>query len=343
MRFMLLIRPAALDDLDAIESLAVEAGPGMTNLPPKRDLLREKIRQSLETVAAETASVPGGGYFFVAEDRIDGRIVGCCGILTGVGIDRPFYSFRVTCLTHSSQELGEYEPVEVLQMVEEYRGSTEIATLFLLPEARRDGNGKHLSRSRFLYMAEFPHRFAGRVMAEMRGMQDERGHSCFWDNLGRKFIHMDFSKADYLSSLGRYQFIADMMPKFPIYLRLLPAEVQAVIGKTHEATGPALALLEREGFRFEGCIDVFDAGPTVHCPLDQIRTVRDSERLLVERVRDSATADGGEHMVCNTRQQDFRLTRASIARPEPGVTELDRPTAKLLGVSAGDHVRAVAF
>ncbi len=340
---MMLIRPAVLDDLDAIETLAASAGPGMTNLPDQRDLLRDKIVQSMETIAASAEDSMQGGYLFVQQDLGTGRVVGCCGILPRVGISRPFYSFRVIRLTHSSQELDRYEPVEALQMVEEYRGSTEIATLFLSPDARVDGNGRHLSRSRFLFLAEFRERFADRVMAEMRGMQDELGRSCFWDNLGRHFIDMDFSRADYMSSLGQYQFIADMMPKFPVYLRLLPVEVQAVIGKPHAATQPALTLLEREGFRFEGCVDVFDAGPTVHCPLEQIMTVRHSERLIVGHVQDRLTLDSGEHMVCNTELEDFRLIRGSIARTEPGMADLDRPSAEALGVTVGDRVRVVEF
>ena len=133
---MMLIRLAVLEDLDAIVTLAESAGPGMTNLPDQRDLLRDKIVQSMETVVASAEDSLKGGYLFVQQDLDTNQVVGCCGILPRVGLERPFYSFRVIRLTHSSQELDKYEPMEALQMVEEYRGSTEVATLFLRQEAR---------------------------------------------------------------------------------------------------------------------------------------------------------------------------------------------------------------
>jgi arginine N-succinyltransferase len=273
---MIIVRPVTLNDLDQLERLAIESGPGMTNLPANRDVLERKIRTSLDSFSREVDNPGEESYLLVMEDTSNQRIAGTSGIIASVGLSRPFYSYRVIHLAHTSLELNKYDPVGILQMVNEYRGDTEIATLYLTPDYRRDGNGKLLSRCRFLFMAQFPQRFAGRVMAEMRGVHDEQGRSIFWDSLGRHFLDMDFSKADYLSALGKYQFIADLMPHYPIYIRLLPREAQAVIGIPHETTRPALALLEREGFRFEGCIDVFDAGPTIHAPLAQIRTVRES-------------------------------------------------------------------
>ena len=70
------------------------------------------------------------------------------------------------------------------------------------------------------------------------------------------------------------KFIADLMPRHPIYVTLLPAEAQRVIGQVHESSKPALKNLEAEGFRFNGMVDIFDAGPCVGCARDQIRTVR---------------------------------------------------------------------
>ena len=44
------------------------------------------------------------------------------------------------------------------------------------------------------------------------------------------------------------RFIADLVPRFPIYIELLPKQVQDVIGKANELTIPALKLLERKVF-----------------------------------------------------------------------------------------------
>ncbi|NIR27805.1 MAG: arginine N-succinyltransferase, partial [Gammaproteobacteria bacterium] len=254
---------------------------------------------------------------------------------------KPFYSYKILSLAHTSLELNKFDTVRVLQMVNEYQGATEIATLYLTPTYRRDGNGRLLSRSRFLYMAEFPSRFSDVVMAEMRGVHDAEGHSVFWDSLGRRFLGMEFNKADYLSSLGRYQFIADLMPAFPIYIRLLPDAAQGVIGAPHEDTRPALKLLEREGFRFEGCVDVFDAGPTIHAPREQIRTVAASRRAVVGETVDTLASH--THMIANTRAGDFRLCRGQLELRDDASVCLTRRVADALRIAPGDPVRFVEF
>lgn len=338
---MMTIRPARLSDLDRLEQLAEEVGVGMTSLPAKREALEEKIRNSMASFS-QKASEPGGEiYLLLLEDAEKNLVVGSCAILSTVGITRPFYSFRIINLVHTSKELQKYEPVEVLQMVDEYRGATEVATLYLTPQYRKDRNGRLLSRCRFLLLAEFPARFDQTVLAEMRGVQDERGHSVFWDSIGRHFFKMDFSKADYLSSLGNYQFIADLMPKYPIYVRLLPKAAQQVIGVTHEATRPALEMLKREGFRFEGCVDIFDAGPTVHCPLNQIRTVSDSLRAPITKI--DGTIASQTMLIANTRTEDFRACRGQLMVKENGGVTIERKVAEALNVGIGDHIRYVVF
>jgi arginine N-succinyltransferase len=337
----MLIRPATLHDLEGLKTLAEEVGVGMTTLPASLSVLKEKIELSLASFGRTEINAGEAYYLFVLEDIERGTLAGCCSIIAAVGMSRPFYSFRIIKVTHTSQELGKYEPVEVLQMVEEYRGSTEIATLYVTPDYRKHGNGKFLSRSRFLFLAEFPQRFSRLIIAEIRGVQDTRGHSAFWDNLGRHFIPLDFSKAEYLSSLGKYQFIADMMPKYPVYIRLLPKTAQAVIGISHAASRPAMVLLKREGFRFEGCVDIFDAGPTIHCPLDQIATVRESRRAVVDNILPELQSDS--YMVSTTQLADFRVCRGKLREPQDGLVQVSQELATMLHLQIGDAIRFVRF
>lgn len=333
----MVVRPVTLMDLDQLERLAIESGPGMTNLPPNRAVLEKKIRTSLDSFSREVDTPNEESYLLVMEDTSNQIIAGTSGIIAGVGLSRPFYSYRVIHLAHTSLELNKYDSVDVLQMVNEYRGDTEIATLYLTPAYRRGGNGKLLSRCRFMFMAQFPQRFARRVMAEMRGVHDEQGRSVFWDSLGRHFLDMDFSRADYLSAQGKYQFIADLMPHYPIYIRLLPEEAQAVIGIPHEATRPALALLEREGFRFEGCVDVFDAGPLVHAPREQIRTVRESAQATIDAIVE--TLESEPLMISTTDLENFRVCRGNLRIKGESTVEITREVAETLGLSRGDTLR----
>ena len=66
-------------------------------------------------------------------------------------------------------------------------------------------------------MAAFRDRFNEKVVAEMRGVIDDKGYSPFWESPGERFFSMEFSRADYLCGTGQKAFIAELMPKHPIY------------------------------------------------------------------------------------------------------------------------------
>lgn len=142
------------------------------------------------------------------------------------------------------------------------------------PEWRKEGNGYLLSKSRFMFMAAFRDKFNDKVVAEMRGVIDEHGYSPFWQSLGKRFFSMDFSRADFLCGTGQKAFIAELMPKHPIYTHFLSQEAQDVIGQVHPQTAPARAVLEKEGFRYRNYIDIFDGGPTLECDIDRVRAIR---------------------------------------------------------------------
>jgi arginine N-succinyltransferase len=125
-------------------------------------------------------------------------------------------------------------------------------------------------------------------------------------------------------------------PRHPIYLDLLPEPARAVIGKVHPQGVPAMALLESEGFRPNGLIDIFDAGPTVSCQRDNIRTVRDARRLTVavaEEVEAELPA-----LISTDSVTAFRAVRQRT-HIEGDVATLTREAADALKVRAGDVVR----
>jgi arginine N-succinyltransferase len=201
-----------------------------------------------------------------------------------------------------------------------------------------------LSKSRLLFIAEFAHLFAAKVIAELRGKLDDNGLSPFWEGLGRHFFAMEYSTADYLTGIGQKAFIAELMPKHPVYVNLLPAAARDAIGAVHVDTSPARAMLEQEGFRYEGYVDIFDAGPTLECFRDTIDAVRRSQTLPVtlgeeDPVPDSLS-DDVLWLVINRRFADFR---ALVAAAPPRVDRFPlRPyVAAALGVAEGDSVRAV--
>ncbi len=338
---MLVIRPISISDYDALHTCAVESGHGFTSLPVNEELLTNRIKHSEYSFAKpDVTSATDDGYLMVGFDSETGEVAGTTGIEAAVGWDVPFYSYHISTIVHSSPKLNVNNVVNLLTFGNNYTGCSEICTLFLRPEFRQGLNGRLMSKSRFLMLAEHPHRFSKTIFAEMRGVSDEDGNSPFWEWLQEHFFSIDFTMADYLTGIGKKGFIADLMPKLPIYINLLSKEAQAVIGQVHEKTRPALKLLEREGFTCRNYVDIFDAGPTVECDVNNINSVRDSVRVKVIVSEHSSSQD---FLMCNSSFENFRATAAKAAfNRESGSAIISPEVAKALLVDNGDFIRILA-
>lgn len=332
---MMLIRPVKESDLPYLVQLAQKAGTGLTTLPNDPKHLQKKIEDSAQAFKMPAQKAGKEYYLFVLENTADGSIVGTSGLVAAVGLSDPFYTYKVSHTVTSSRGLDKYRHHQVLVLGNDYTGRTEICTLFLDPAYRRHNNGRLLSKCRFLFLAEFPDCFSPTIIAEMRGVSDEKGISPFWDSLGRHFFDMDFAEADKLSGQGNSQFIADFMPKHPIYTALLSPQAQAVIGQVHQETRPALKMLMREGFHYRQYVDIFDAGPTIEADRENLHTVSHNQRFTLSKV--GPTKGQQQAMIANC-QFDFRATLATVDCSEDHC-QIDSATAKLLNVAAGDPVR----
>jgi arginine N-succinyltransferase len=334
---MMVIRPVAAADLDAMVELASLAGAGLTTLPKDRDLLTKRINKSIDSFKA-AADRPGGeSYLFVMEQTSTGRVVGACGITSKVGGFQPFWSYKVESVLFESNVIHVRKEVPILKIYEEHDGPCEIGSLFLHPDHRGGGNGRMLQLVRFLFIAEHRERFESTVVSEIRGVLDERGHSPFWDALGQHFFDIDFAEADRLSVVNK-KFIAELMPRHPIYIPLLPPAAQVVIGKPHQDSVRAVRNLESEGFAFSNMVDIFDAGPVLSCARDEIRTVRASRKVNVATIG-PASAGSSEHMMGTTGAQPFRACKGPVGMRGPEGIGITPECAAALGVGVGDAVR----
>lgn len=338
---MMRIRPVSLADLPTLLALASSTGVGLTTLPADEALLRKRIETSMVSFAGESERADEM-FVFVLEDTRHARVVGVAAIATAVGLREAWYSYRVGTLVHASKELGIFNQTPTLFLSNDHTGHSELCSLFLAPDYRVGNNGSLLSKCRFLFIAQFRERFSKKIIAELRGVSDAEGRSPFWDSLGRHFFSMEFQRADYLTGIGKKSFVAELMPKHPLYTSFLTPEAQAVIGKTHALTEPARRLLEREGFRYEGHVDIFDAGPTVECEVEDIGAVAECRKLAVVVKPDAATANGTAMLIANTRFAEFRACVAHTA-PEGDTLPLASAEAAALGVRVGDEVRAVSL
>jgi arginine N-succinyltransferase len=196
-----------------------------------------------------------------------------------------------------------------------------------------------LARSRYLFIKRNRPRFGEQVLAELRGVIDEGGNSPFWDAIAGRFFDMTFPEADKFNAVHGTRFIADLMPRTPIYVSLLADSARAVMGQPHPSGRGALKMLESEGFYFERYLDIFDGGPTVTADTDDIRTVRESTEETVVEIGDGGTSN---MLLAAGGLKDFTACFASVKRvPRKGL-RVDNEAAELLSVKVGDRVLAVA-
>lgn len=333
---MIIVRPIRQDDFAALMTIAEESGHGFTSLPQNDELLGKKIARSESSFSKVVDHPEDEGYLFVLEDTETGEVVGTSAIEAAVGLDDAFYHYHLSKVIHSSRELNVYKAVDILTLCNDYTGATELCTLFLKDRYRKDGNGKLLSKVRFMFMNAHKARFAEKVLAEMRGISDENGDSPFWQWLEEHFFSMDFPTADYLTGIGQKVFIAELMPKYPIYVNLLSDEAQKVIGQVHDKTRPAIELLKGEGFTFNGYVDIFDAGPTVEANVANIRTIR---HCATKKVTIGEAQEGEKMMLSNNKLVDFRATIATIAvSSDSDTVTVSAEIAQALHLNEGDSI-----
>lgn len=338
---MKVIRPGRIEDLDELVDLFErnrERLTGISSLRANRDLLGRKLEASVATFADEVDNRADQEYFFVLEDSENEVLAGTCAIWPSIGLGTPFYSYKVGTVVHSSARLGTYRQIPTLFLTNDYTGTTEVGSLFLSAEFRGKALGKLLSLSRFLFIAEHRDRFDRRTIAEMRGFQSESGTVPFWEGLGKHFFAMEFKDADEQSALGNQEFVAELMPRHPIYVPLLPKDAQDAIGRVHKNTRPARQMLEEEGFRFQGYVDIFDAGPTLEVRTDDIRAVRESRVRSIEVVPNLPERDVPV-MVANRSLREFRVAISTVSRRQGEVLQVSPEIAE--GLELHDTARVL--
>ena len=334
------VRPARSGDFDAIYEMAKLTGGGFTNLPADRGALVEKLSRSESAFSREQEAPEGDLFLFVLEDEENGRIRGTCQIFSHIGIQQNFYSYRREVQELTSRELGRTFRPELLHLCTDFNGCSEVGGLFLHPEARHGGLGLLLARSRYLFIKQHRARFADKVVAELRGVIDDCGGSHFWDGIAGLFFGMSFREADEFNARHGTQFIADLMPKTPIYTAMLSEQARSVMGEPHPSGKAAMKMLENEGFESGKYVDIFDGGPTMVADTDAIRTVRESRSFTLA----GTTADEGgrQAMLAAGHLKDFAACFGRVFPGKSGSASIDERSADLLGIGAGDSVLSMS-
>ncbi|SMQ59845.1 arginine N-succinyltransferase [Altererythrobacter xiamenensis] len=332
------LRAARADDLEPLYEMAKLTGGGFTNLPPDRAALGAKLGRASDAFANEGEELADEQFVLVLENAETGAIRGTCQLMTNVGQHWPFYSYRLNTLTQYSNELDRTVRAELLSLVTDLEGSSEVGGLFLHPNERAGGLGLLLARSRYLFIAMHRARFADRTIAELRGIIDERGGSPFWDGVAGRFFGMSFQDADYFNAINGNQFIADLMPKHPVYVAMLDDDARSVIGVPHPTGRAAMRMLENEGFHYENYVDIFDGGPTMIARTDDIVSVKSADQRKISSVDN---AEGERAIIATGRLSTFRACYGARTVNEDGTISIDSQAADVLDVKVGDSVWSV--
>lgn len=330
-----LVRPVRQEDFEAFLELAMISGGELTNIPGDADAVRWRVEESARSFDLRAEKTGSHRYLFLLEDVETREVIGTCGIISKVGGFHPFYCYDLLREKFCYTPLGVDHEVETLSPNINHNGPSEICCLFLRPEFRRSGLGKLLSLSRFHFMAEFQKRFASKVIAELRGVTENR-RSPFWEGVARHFFKMEFRQADGLSGLEDKDFIGCLMPKHPLYLPLLPPEARKVIGLPHRDAEAALKVLLAEGFQYFRQVDIFDGGPIVEAAVAEVRTVRERQRVPVSEVVDQLPE--AETFLISNARLDFRACGGKVGPVEGRGVRIERAVAEVLELEKGDTV-----
>lgn len=328
------IRLVQEGDLDNLLMLAKAASPGMTTFPPDAETLDAKLKRSLQEAEKLYRNERPEYLLFVLEDLESKVLIGTSAIFGELGKEDSFYSYKREKVTQRNTTINAHYSHEVLHLSHHYEGYAEVASLFLLPEYRKGVNGKLLTKVRYLFMGLHQSVFPKNVMADLRGYVDKKGQSPFWEAVGRHFFPMTYAEADLYGAVNGNQFIADLMPKLPLYVNMLPEDAKAAIGRPHDDGRPAMALLEKEGFKFTNYIDIFDGAPSMEAEIAGLKTVQMIRQVQIE-VANKVTQ--GSTSLIATLSQPFYAMVAKVNK-QGDIVVISRKAAQALNVNCGDTI-----
>ena len=337
---MLIQRLCTAADISEIERLASASPVGVTALPADRQRLADIIEASVASMAEEVVFSGEERYLFVLEDTASGRLAGCSSVIAAAGFSQPFYTFRNETFVHASGELGLHNRIHVLSLCHDLTGHSLLTGFHLEPAARAQPSARELNAlGRLLFMASHPQRFAESTAAEIVGLSDGQGNAPFWDAVGRHFFAVSYSEAEQMGSSRGRNFLAELMPGYPIYVPMLSDEAQEVIGQVHPSAQAVFDILMREGFETDNYVDIFDGGPVVQARTAALRSVSTSRLASVEI---GAPKPGkGLWLAANTKVADYRACALRLNGHADEPLVLSAEQADLLQVQTGDTLRLV--
>jgi arginine N-succinyltransferase len=329
-----LIRSVREEDLEELYRLSNMVY--FINLPSDREILKEKIKKSIDSFSGALVDKFAREYILVMENAEDRTLLGTSMIIARHGNPaEPHMYFELKELHKYSETIHSGFIHKVLRLKFEDDGPTEIGGLVLNPSFRKHKGklGRQLSYARFLFIKMKRRWFKNFILSELMPPLTENGESILWEAVGRRFTNLSYQEADVLSRKNK-EFVTSLFPRGDIYTCLLPGEVRDAIGKVGPGAEPVKHMLERIGFKWKEHIDPFDGGPHYWAETDKITVIKDTKKFsLAREPLKRKTKDFG--LVGYSKGDEFRcvqtpyeINRASVALP--------KQSSEALGLESGD-------
>jgi arginine N-succinyltransferase len=273
------VRETDIDDLYSLSSIVL-----FINLPKDRNIIKEKIQNSIKSFQNSDPDLAKNTYIFVLEDVHKSKVIGVSMIHAKHGTEKePHFFLRVSQEYKYSKTINTGFIHGTLKLGLDTNGPTEIGGLVISPEYRGHSKklGKLLSFSRFLYIAMYPEKFKEQLHSELMPPLGSDGKSPLWEAIGRRFMNMDYAEADQLSRNNK-EFILSLYPSDNIYQTLLPIEARNSIGKVSKETMPVKSMLEKIGFTYAEEVDPFDGGPHYKANTKDVSTINSLKAMSIK-------------------------------------------------------------
>jgi arginine N-succinyltransferase len=338
-----LLREATLADASQILRLARLLAS--INLPTEKNDLVARIRRSALSFRGKIKDRQNGVYLFILEERVTRRIAGTAMLIAKHGTpESPHFYLEMATDQRYSKTLKKMFRHIYLTLRRCLDGPTEVGGLIVDPAYRQHEAkiGKQLSFVRFLYLAMYPDRFEDEVVAEMLPPLTADKESLFWECYGKRVTGLSFREADKLSTKDK-EFIEALFPSIPLYVCMLPVEVQAQIGKVGPDTQGAVHLLEKIGLRFLRHVDPFDGGPYYGAKVEEILPVQQFRRYCLRADRSGRTAETRQDVLIGWEgSQGFCAARVNASQ-EASVLFCPAAVLQALDLPEGVEVGAIPF
>ncbi|MCM2971201.1 arginine N-succinyltransferase [Larsenimonas suaedae] len=261
---MPVVRTATFDDRPRLDALRSRLHPWWP-----QDTLDDALCQLADPCADARETPKSGHAVILMIENTHGDIVAFAALALGaVEGTPPFFSFHRDRITSHSHALDVHRPLETLGITNALTHHIRLGPIGLFDTADVETT-QLLAAGCLGYLLTANHARAP-VLCELPGTSDAHGESPFWHGVGGRFFGVSHARAEALWQARQRDFLADMLPLYPLYVPLLPETTQAALGVEHETLTPWRHALEALGFVESEYLDIFHGGPTLIATADHL-------------------------------------------------------------------------